>query len=61
MGMSLWYVVHVTTYLDLESHKIRKTGFDFKLNLTSATGDLAKRGFLASYVSCHKVMAYDKD
>jgi hypothetical protein len=33
---------------------------DFKLNLTSAIGDLANRGFLASYVSRHKAMPYDR-
>ncbi len=52
-------MAHLTTYLDLESHKILRSGFDFKLNLTSAIGDLANRGFLASYVSHHKAMAYD--
>ncbi len=39
--MSLQYVAHLTTYLDLESLEIRRSGFDFKLNLTSAIGDLA--------------------
>ncbi len=28
-------------------------------NLTSAIGDLANRGFLASYISRHRAMAYD--
>jgi hypothetical protein len=57
--MSLWYVVRFTTFLDLESHKIQRSGFDLKLNLTSAIGDLANCGFLASYVSHHEAMAYD--
>ncbi len=57
--MSLWYVVHLTTYLDLKSCKILRSGFDFKSNLTSAIGDLANCGFLASYVSRHKAMAYN--
>jgi hypothetical protein len=57
--MFLYYVAHLTTYLDLESHKILRSGFNFKSNLTSAIGDLANRGFLASYVSRHKGMAYD--
>ncbi len=57
--MSLQYVVHLTTYLDLESREILRSGFDFKSNLTSAIGDLENRGFLASYVSHHKAMAYD--
>jgi hypothetical protein len=58
--MSLWYVAHLTTYLDLQSCKILRSGFDFKSNLTSAIGDLANRGFLASYVSRHRAMAYDR-
>jgi hypothetical protein len=58
--MSLWYVARLTTYLDLESHEIQRSGFNFKSNLTSAIGDLANRGILASYVSHHKAMAYDK-
>ena len=35
--------MYLTPYLDLESLKIRRSGFDFKLNLTSAIGDLANR------------------
>jgi hypothetical protein len=58
--MSLWYVARLPTYLDLKSCKIQRSGFDFKLNLTSAIGDLANHGFLASYVSRHKAMAYDR-
>jgi hypothetical protein len=34
-------VVCLTTYLDLESLEIRRSGFDFKSNLTSAIDDLA--------------------
>ena len=49
----------LTTYLDIKSHKILRSGFDFTSNLTSAIGDLANCGFLASYVSHHKAMAYD--
>jgi hypothetical protein len=59
--MSLQYVAHLTTYLDPESCEILRSGFDFKSNLTSAIGNLANRGFLASYVSRHKAMAYDND
>ncbi len=33
----------LTTYLDLESLEIQRSGFDFKSNLTSAIGDLANR------------------
>ncbi len=36
-------MVHLTTYLDLESLEIRRSGFDFKLNLTSAVGNLANQ------------------
>jgi hypothetical protein len=36
-------VVHLTTYLDLKSLEIQRSGFDFKSNLTSAIGDLANR------------------
>ncbi len=32
---------HLTTYLDLESLQIQRSGFDFKSNLTSVIGDLA--------------------
>ncbi len=53
-------MAHLTTYLDLESLKIRRSGFDFKLNLTSAIGDLANRNILASYVSRLNAMAYDR-
>jgi hypothetical protein len=53
-------MVHLTTYLDLKSCKILISGFDFKSNLTAVIGDLANLSFLASYVSCHKAMAYDK-
>ncbi len=56
--MSLWYVARLTTYLDLEYCEILRSGFDFKSNLTSAIDDLANRGFLASYVSRHRAMAY---
>ncbi len=34
---------HLTTYLDLKSLEIRRSGLDFKSNLTSAIGDLANR------------------
>jgi hypothetical protein len=36
-------VARLTTYLDLESLEIQRSGFDFKLNHTSAIGDLANR------------------
>ncbi len=53
-------MARLTTYLDLESCKILRFGFDFKSNLTSAIGNLANCGFLASYVSRHNAMAYDR-
>ncbi len=59
VGMSLWYVVRLTTHLDLESRNILKSDFDFKSNLTSVIGNWANHSFLASYVSRHKVMDYD--
>ena len=52
-------MARLTTYLDIKSCKILRSGFDYKSNLTSAIGYLANRGFLASYVSRHKAMAYD--
>ena len=52
-------MAHLTTYLDIESCKILRSGFDFTSNLTSAIGNLANHGFLASYVSRHMAMAYD--
>ncbi len=36
-------MARLTTYLDLESLKIRRSSFDFKSNLTSAIGNLANR------------------
>ncbi len=59
VGMSLYYLTRLTTYLDLESLKIWRSGFDFKWNLTSAIGDLVNRDILASYVSRLNAMAYD--
>ncbi len=50
----------LTTYLDLDSLKIQRSGFNFKSNLTSVIGNLTNRNILASYVSHHNVMAYDR-
>jgi hypothetical protein len=36
-------VARLTTYLDLKSLEIPRSGFDFKSNLTSAIGNLANR------------------
>ncbi len=33
-------MARLTTYLGLESLEIQRSGFDFKMNLTSAIGDL---------------------
>ncbi len=52
-------MARLTTYLDLKSLKIWRSGFDFKSNLTSAIGNLANRDILASYVSHLNAMAYD--
>ncbi len=38
-------MAHITTYLDIESCKILRSGFNFTSNLTSAIGNLANRGF----------------
>jgi hypothetical protein len=54
-----YYVVHVTTNLDLESLEIRRSGFYFKSNLTSVISDLANCDILASYVSRPNAMVYD--
>ncbi len=40
-------MARLTNYLDLKSLEIQRSGFDFKLNLTSAIGDLANRDILA--------------
>jgi hypothetical protein len=37
-----------------------KIQFDFKSNLTSAISDFSKSQHLASYISRHNAMAYDK-
>jgi hypothetical protein len=34
-------VAHLNIYLDLESLEIQRSGFNFKLNLTSVIGNLA--------------------
>ncbi len=57
--MSLKYVAHLTTYLDLKSLKIQRSWFNFKSNLTSAIGDLANSWHLVSYVSRHNAVPYD--
>ncbi len=36
-------MARLTTYLDLESLKIRRSGFAFKSNLTSVIGNVANR------------------
>ncbi len=55
-------MARLVTYLDLASiFKIQRSGFDFKSNVTSAIGYSANRGFLASYVSRRKAMAYDRN
>ncbi len=38
-------MARLTTYLDIKSHNILRSGFDFKSNLTSAIGYLANHGF----------------
>ncbi len=52
----MWRILPLTWISNLSRFK-----FDFNLNLTSAIGNLANRDILASYVSCHNVMAYDRD
>jgi hypothetical protein len=52
-------VACLTTYLDLESLEIRRSGFDFESNLTLEIGNLANHNILASYVSRLYAMAYD--
>ncbi len=60
IAMSLYYVVHLNTYLDLVSYlKETKIWFNCKSNLTSAIGDFSKLPHLANYVSRHNAMAYD--
>ena len=36
-------MAHLSTYLNLESLEIQRSGFDFRSNLTSAIGNLANR------------------
>jgi hypothetical protein len=52
-------VARLTTYLNLESLEIQRSGFDLKSNLTSVVGNLANRNILASYVSRPNAIAYD--
>ncbi len=60
VGMSLWYVVHLNTYLDLISYlQDTKIRYNCMSNLTSAISNFSKRQHLASYVSRHNAMAYD--
>jgi hypothetical protein len=56
--MSLWYVVHLNTYLNLVSYlKDTKIQFNCKSNLTSAIGVFSELQHLASYVFHHNAMA----
>ncbi len=60
VGMSLWHVARLNTYLDLVSHlQDTKIRFNCESNLTSAIGNFSKLRHLASYVSRHNAMAYD--
>jgi hypothetical protein len=60
--MSLWYVAHLNTYLDLGSYlQDTKIRFNYKLNLSSAIGNFSKSQHLASYVSHHNAMVYDME
>ncbi len=60
IGMSLWYMACLNTYLDLVSYlKDTKIWFNCKSNLTSAIGNFSKSQHLVSYVSRHNAMAYD--
>ncbi len=43
------------------SHQDTKIQFNFKPNLTSAIGNFSKLRHLASYVSRHNAMAYDRN
>ncbi len=60
IGMSLWHVACLNTYLDLVSYlQDTKIRFNCKSNLTSAIGNFSESQHLASYVSRHNAMAYD--
>jgi hypothetical protein len=50
-------VARLTTYLDLKSLEIQRSGFDFKLNHIS-NWQFSKSRYLARYVSHHNAMAY---
>ncbi len=52
-------MARLTTYLDIESRKILRSGFDFKSNLYISDWLFSKSRLLASYVSRHRAMAYD--
>jgi hypothetical protein len=59
--MSLWYVVHLNTNLDLVSY-LKDTKIRFRLQVESYISDwqFSKWRHIASYVSCHNAMAYDR-
>jgi hypothetical protein len=55
---SMWHVLLLTWISNhFQDSKIR---FNFKSNLTSAISDFSKSRHLASYISCHNAMAYDR-
>ena len=54
------YYSHCRKAMERKSLEIRRSRFNFKLNPTSAIGNFCKLQHLASYVSRHNVMAYDK-
>jgi hypothetical protein len=60
VGMSIWYVVCLNTYLDLGSY-LKDTKIQFQLLVESyiSNWQFSKSWHLASYVSRHNAMAYD--
>ena len=60
VGMSLWYVARLITYLDLASiFKIQKIWFRLQVESYISDWLFSESRLLASYVSRHKAMAYD--
>jgi hypothetical protein len=55
--MSLWYMAHLTTYLDLKSLSRFKDPGWYKSNLTSAISNFSELQHLASYITPHNAMA----
>jgi hypothetical protein len=59
LGMSLWYVARLTTYLDLASVSRFEDPVQLQVKSYISKKQFSKLQHLANYISCHNAMAYD--